>query len=103
MSFATKQMLDAALPHILEAPKEASVVENLCFRPAFNEREFPQSITLMPDEGIVGDRWTKFPWMTLDSAEVSQCRNATDHRCEAPARLRCLGTRLLPRFPESTP
>lgn len=69
MSFATKQMLDAALPHILEAPKEASVVENLCFRPAFNEREFPQSITLTPDEGIVGDRWTKFPWMTLENGD----------------------------------
>lgn len=57
--------LTAALPHILSAPKDAATVTCLCFRPAFNERTFPDRLILTRDNGIPDERWTKAPWMRL--------------------------------------
>lgn len=55
--------LMAALPEVLSAPKTGSVVEYLCFRPAFGERLFPTELTLTRDRGILGERWETAPWL----------------------------------------
>ncbi|MCJ8138466.1 MOSC domain-containing protein [Falsirhodobacter halotolerans] len=57
--------LDAALPHILDAPKDAAPVTCLCFRPDYGQRTFPDRLTLTRAGGIPGERWTKAPWMRL--------------------------------------
>lgn len=62
----TPDELAAAMPHILAAPKDDSRVECLCFRPAYNQRTFPNSLTLTRDKGIPGERWMTAPWMKLD-------------------------------------
>ena len=36
----------AALPHILAAPKDEGRIDHLCFRPARNQREFPDQLRL---------------------------------------------------------
>lgn len=57
--------LDAALPHILAAPKTDAVIATLCLRPAFGERSFPDRITMTSAEGIPGERWATLPWSRL--------------------------------------
>ena len=56
----------AALPYVLAAPKDAAPVRQLCFRPGYNLREFPQKLTLTRAVGIPGERWAKAPWMRLE-------------------------------------
>lgn len=56
---------EAALPHILAAPKDAAPIELLCFRSGYGERLFPLSLTLTPEQGIPGERWLQAPWMRL--------------------------------------
>lgn len=61
----TETELARAMPHILAAPKDDSRVEFLCFRPGFNQRSFPDSLTLTRDRGIPGERWMTAPWLKL--------------------------------------
>lgn len=61
----TETELARAMPHILTAPKDDSRVESLCFRPGFNQRSFPDSLTLTRDRGIPGERWMTAPWLKL--------------------------------------
>ena len=63
MEFATNETLMAAMPHILDAPKTSGEISQLCHRPAFNKREFPNQLTLTRDKGIFGDRWLTQPWL----------------------------------------
>lgn len=63
--FATRAECDAALPHILDAPKDDAAIETLCFRPDYGERNFPERIELSVARGIKGERWTKAPWLKL--------------------------------------
>lgn len=58
--------LMAALPGVLSAPKTGSAVENLCFRPTFNERQFPSELALTRSRGIPGERWEIAPWLKLE-------------------------------------
>lgn len=62
----TAEELAALLPHVLSAPKDRARVESLCFRPAFNQREFPQLLRLTRAEGVPGERWRKAPWLRLE-------------------------------------
>lgn len=66
MSFVTRADLEAALPHVLAAPKERAVIEMLCFRPGYNQREFVEALELTPENGIPGERWSRAPWLKLD-------------------------------------
>lgn len=61
----TAAELADALPHVLAAPKEATTVAGLCFRPAPNRRQFPDSLSLTRAEGVPGDRWLAQPWLRL--------------------------------------
>lgn len=62
----TYKELMAALPGVLSAPKTGSAVEYLCFRPGYNERQFPAELTLTRDQGIPGERWGQAPWLKLE-------------------------------------
>jgi hypothetical protein len=57
--------LMAGLPHVLAAPKDRTTVDRLCFRPAYNERRFPDRLVLTRAEGVPGERWTVAPWLRL--------------------------------------
>lgn len=57
--------LDAALPGILDAPKDDAAIEMLCLRPARGARRFVEELTLRRAFGIDGDRWAKTPWLRL--------------------------------------
>jgi hypothetical protein len=61
----TADALLAALPHVLAAPKNAARIQQLCFRPARNERTFPESLTLTRAAGVPGERWLTEPWLRL--------------------------------------
>ena len=61
----TLDELMAALPHVLAAPKDRTVVDQLCFRPAYNERRFPDRLTLTREQGVPGERWLTAPWLKL--------------------------------------
>lgn len=61
----TAEALAAALPQVLAAPKEATTVASLCFRPRPNRRDFPDRLRLTRAEGIPGDRWLTQPWLRL--------------------------------------
>jgi hypothetical protein len=65
-SFPTMAELQAALPDILAAPKDNALVEMLCFRPDYGQRNFVEQIELTPESGIIGERWGKAPWLKLE-------------------------------------
>lgn len=65
LPFATRKECEAALPHILAAPKDDAAIDSLCFRPDFGERLFPASLQLSVEGGINGERWLKAPWLKL--------------------------------------
>lgn len=58
--------LNAAIPHILSAPKDEAAIDILCQRPNFGERLYPDSLEVSPEAGIKDERWLKHPWSTLD-------------------------------------
>jgi hypothetical protein len=65
LSHVTTEDLMTALPHVLAAPKDAAPVLQLCFRPGFNKRSFPESLHLTRKDGIPGERFTSAPWLKL--------------------------------------
>jgi hypothetical protein len=62
---ATRAELEAALPQVLAAPRDAGTAAMLCFRPGPNLRTFPDWLTLTRDRGIPGERWLTAPWLRL--------------------------------------
>jgi hypothetical protein len=65
MPHITAAALNAALPHVLSAPNTDASIAMLCYRPDFNQRTFPDSLTLTKASGIPGERWLKHPWLRL--------------------------------------
>jgi hypothetical protein len=65
MNFVTMEELQAALPHVLSAPKEAAPIEQLCLRPDYGARKFVNEITMTRECGMPGERWMKAPWLKL--------------------------------------
>lgn len=65
MTHASRAECDAALPHILAAPKGRAPIESLCFRPDYGARAFPEALRLSVAGGIEGERWLKAPWIRL--------------------------------------
>lgn len=63
--FATLEDLEAALPHILAAPKDAAVVHSICRRATFGARDYPDHLEVTPQAGVVGDRWAEYGWLKL--------------------------------------
>lgn len=65
MSFASRQALQDALPHITAAPRDNAEIEMLCLRPGYGQRRLVDQITLTVDQGMPGERWATAPWLTL--------------------------------------
>lgn len=61
----TAEELAAALSHVLSAPKDRTVIDHLTFRPGYNLRQHPDSLTLTCDSGVPGERWLTAPWLRL--------------------------------------
>lgn len=61
----TAAELATALPHVRAAPKTDAPVESLCFRPGFNQRQFPDQLHLTRASGVPGERWLTQPWLRL--------------------------------------
>lgn len=61
----TMPELMQALPHVTAAPKDQSIVRQLTFRPAPNQRQHPERLTLTRAEGVPGERWLSMPWLRL--------------------------------------
>lgn len=59
----TRAELDAALPHVLAAPCDRARIGWLCFRAGYNQRAFPDRLTVTRVRGIPGDRWETRPWL----------------------------------------
>ncbi len=59
----TKSELDAGLAHVLAAPKDHGPIDSLCFRPGFNQRQFPDQLHLTTAAGVPGERWLTQPWL----------------------------------------
>ncbi|MFT6089771.1 MAG: hypothetical protein ACJAWM_001153 [Sulfitobacter sp.] len=66
---ATTAECEAALEHILAAPDSGAVIGQLCFRPDFEQRSFPDTLEMTVKHGITGERWTKKPWLTLPNGD----------------------------------
>jgi len=60
-----RAILDAALPLILQAPKDHAEIEMLCIRPDYGERQFVDQINVTRKGGIEGCRWAKHPWLKM--------------------------------------
>lgn len=56
---------DAALPHVLAAPKDETAIATLCRRTGYSQRSFPDQITVSAARGIEGERWLADPWLRL--------------------------------------
>lgn len=65
----TLAQCDAALDHILAAPDSGATMDQLCFRPDYGLRIFPDTLELTVAHGIMGERWTKKPWLALPNGE----------------------------------
>ena len=61
----TLETLMAALPDVLAAPKDSSTVQQLCFRPGRNLRDYPDRLELTRASGVPGERWLSEPWLRL--------------------------------------
>lgn len=61
----TRAECDAALTHILDAPKVSAPIDMLCFRPDYGVRSFPDRIQVSVARGIEGERWLRDPWLKL--------------------------------------
>jgi len=56
---------EAALSHVIDAPKDGAIINELCLRPDVGARAFPDSLELTVENGIIGDRWKTSPWLRL--------------------------------------
>lgn len=65
----TRAELDAALPHILAAPKTDAPIDSLCLRPGYGLRRFPDGLRMTVAQGIPGERWQTAPWLRLANGQ----------------------------------
>ena len=61
--------LEAALPAILDGPKDNGRIDMIISRPGAGERTLPQSVRLTAAEGVEGDHWSRGCWLSNDAGE----------------------------------
>ncbi|WP_331459957.1 hypothetical protein [Cochlodiniinecator piscidefendens] len=61
--------LNALLPDMAAAQTDSAVVKYLCFREGYGQRAFVDALELSRDRGIIGERWTKAPWLKLPDGQ----------------------------------
>ena len=60
----------AAMAHVLSAPKDKALINELCVRPDHEVRTFPQEVSVSVASGIAGDgRWLTKPWLKLANGD----------------------------------
>ncbi len=69
MNQVTMAELQAATPHILDAPKDNAPVQQLCLRPDYGTRDFVDKIELTRAFGMPGERWNYAPWLKLENGK----------------------------------
>lgn len=57
--------LDDGRSRLPPSPRDRGRVEQVCVRPALDERFFPEELHLCPRRGAIGDRWEHRTWMYL--------------------------------------
>ena len=65
-SFRTMDELRAALPHILDAPKDDGELRLIVVRPEKLQRETPEEVEITAARGLEGDHWSKGCWKTTE-------------------------------------
>ncbi len=63
---ATKEELQAGLPHILASPQDDGVLEAIVIRPEKGQRQDLQSCELSLESGTHGDHWAKGCWKSTE-------------------------------------
>jgi len=63
--FVPAATLAAALPDVLDAPAAMTTVHMLCTRPAYNQRVFPDRISMSRRHGVEDDCEMQRPWLKL--------------------------------------
>lgn len=61
----TADALAQALPGVLAAPKDSTLIDHLTFRPGYGRRQHPDRLRLTVAEGVPGERWLTAPWLKL--------------------------------------
>ncbi len=84
MKQVTMTELQAALPTVLDAPKDNVPVLQLCLRPDYGRRDFVDKIQLTREFGMPGERWNTAPWLKLP-----------DGRADPRIQVSILGTRVM--------
>ncbi len=54
---------------LVSSPKDDVPIEVICVRPDFSKRRTLDRAYLSKDDGIVGDRWKKTPWLRLKNGD----------------------------------
>jgi len=65
MQFVTRDTLDRALPDVLAAPKTDAPISLLCIRSDYNQRHYPDRISMTRAGGVAGDFEMSQPWLEL--------------------------------------
>ena len=60
-----RDTLDAAVAHILNAPKDRATITQLCIRPDYGKRKFVRRVHALRETGIAGCRFARAPWLQL--------------------------------------
>lgn len=63
----TRADLEAALPFISEAPKDAASVALIVVRPDHGLRETPQHVQISTNKGVEGDHWSQGCWLKTET------------------------------------
>jgi MOSC domain-containing protein YiiM len=66
---ATKEELQAGLPHILASPQDDGLLEAIVIRPEKGERQELQSCELSLQGGTHGDHWAKGCWKSTEDGK----------------------------------
>ncbi|MHA1548548.1 MAG: MOSC domain-containing protein [Alphaproteobacteria bacterium] len=62
----TTATIEAGLPHVLAAPKDAGALAAIFIRPASGTRGDLPSVNISRAGGVAGDRWVNGCWVSLD-------------------------------------
>ena len=66
---ATKEELQAGLPHILASPQDDGLLEAIVIRPEKGQRQELQSCELSLQGGTQGDHWAKGCWKSTEDGK----------------------------------
>lgn len=65
--FRSRAELDAALPAIEGAARDAGRLDLIVVRPGPGQRELPDAVEISAEGGVAGDHWAKGCWLTDDA------------------------------------